>query len=222
MIGKVGVVISKLIESLTFSRRKAPVDSVASLIEFIETRAVFVAQTSLYGYLKTRMGTRYRDFFEDETYSRSIRVAAVKVAAGAISDLTIFAVAVLAEAGKLSRADAVRLALHCHGTAIRHAFSGDDKLHIPADAEATFALRAGATDWAFAADGENAFAGSPEDLVRYAPVIDEFKDLDREIVTNSIRFRWVEVRDQYRKLLQVEPVLAEWAHGPVPIGEAGA
>ena len=51
-----------------------------------------------------------------------------------------------------------------------------------------------ATDWAAAAAGEAAFAGSAADLVRVAPVAEEFKALDRPIVRNSMRFRWREVR----------------------------
>ena len=43
---------------------KSRIDNLASLIDFIHTRAAYVAQTSLYGYLKTRMGTRYRVIFE--------------------------------------------------------------------------------------------------------------------------------------------------------------
>jgi hypothetical protein len=41
-------------------------------------------------------------------------------------------------------------------------------------------------------------------LLRYAPIVDEFKELDREIVRNSIRFRWRDVRAQLRRRLRPE------------------
>ena len=67
---------------------------------------------------------------------------------------------------------------------------------MPPDADEAFAGRARATDWAAAAAGEAAFAGSIADLVRVAPVAEEFKPLDRPIVRNSMRFAWLEVRQR--------------------------
>ena len=64
------------------------------------------------------------------------------------------------------------------------------------------------------ADGvsdDAAFTESPAGLVRWAPVMDELKELDEEIVRNSIRFRWQEVRREFarhldsRKLLDAMP-----------------
>ena len=37
-------------------RRQGPIEDAAALREFLQTRASFVAQTSLYGYLRTRTG----------------------------------------------------------------------------------------------------------------------------------------------------------------------
>ena len=51
--------------------------------------------------------------------------------------------------------------------------------------------------------------------MRFAPVIDEYKALDREIVTNSIRFRWRDARDQLRRRLDAPALAAR-------MGEAGA
>ena len=49
---------------------KSPIQTVEALTDFVETRAAYVAQTSLYGYLKTRMGTRYPHMFRDEVFFR--------------------------------------------------------------------------------------------------------------------------------------------------------
>jgi hypothetical protein len=44
--------------------------------------------------------------------------------------------------------------------------------------------------------------------VYWAPVVEELKALDEEIVRNSVRFRWQEIRQQLRLLLDAHSVLA--------------
>ena len=87
---------------------------------------------------------------------------------------------------------------------------GNDWAHVAEDATEKFRLRVESTDWDKAAQGENAFGGSARDLVRYAPVVDEFKELDGAIVANSIRFRWQDVRRQLRKRLDAEGLSDDW------------
>ena len=52
-----------------------PLDTVAALERFVGERAAFVAQTSLYGYLKTRMGMKFPRYFEDPGFAALIRTA---------------------------------------------------------------------------------------------------------------------------------------------------
>ena len=175
-------------------------DTPDALADFLRTRSSYVAQTSLYGYLKTRMGTSYRAYFEDDIFSASIRTAAQKLFLSCLADLTVFAVALSERDGALPRGGAVALALRCFRQAAEHSLAEAGAGPVPADTLEQFALRVRAIDWA-AAEGRHAFAGSEADLIRFAPVIDEYKALDREIVTNSIRFRWRDVRDQLRRRL---------------------
>ena len=73
-----------------------------------------------------------------------------------------------------------------------------------------FASRSGLTDWDAAGVGETAFSKSPNALVEFAPVVDEYKEADREIVMNSIRFRWRDVREQLRKKIDPEAIVQDW------------
>lgn len=41
-------------------------------------------------------------------------------------------------------------------------------------------------------------------------VINEFKELDREIVTNSIRFRWRDVRETCRRRVDGDEIARDW------------
>ena len=77
-------------------RETGPIDSAAALEAFVATRSAFVAQKTLYGYVKTRMGTRYVAMFEDKAMIASLNIAKMHVFAACLSDLSIYAVATVA------------------------------------------------------------------------------------------------------------------------------
>ena len=176
-------------------------DTPERLAGFLRTRSAYVAQTALYGYLKARMGTSYRLYFEDDAFSASIRAAAGKLFLSCLADLTVFAAALCEREGGLPPGGAAALARRCFRQAAAQGLAEAGAGPPPEEALARFDRRVRAADWQAAADGRRAFAGSEADLVRFAPVIDEYKALDREIVMNSIRFRWRDVRDQLRRRL---------------------
>ena len=51
------------------------IKSKEDLKNFIQERSAHVTQTTLYGYIKTRIGSRYAMMFEDEIFSNSINIA---------------------------------------------------------------------------------------------------------------------------------------------------
>ncbi len=89
---------------------------------------------------------------------------------------------------------------------LRHAEAGE----VRAEIVERFEARIKQTHWANAAIGENAFTFSPKALLDSAPIADELKAQDAEIVTNSIRFRWRDVREQLRKRIDRDAICAEW------------
>ncbi len=197
-----------------FSERfdNSPIVSVAQMTRFVGTRAAYVAQTSLYGYLKTRMGTSFQRHFEDSTFSAVIKDSAVRLCVSCLADLTVFAVA-SARANApdtFDDASAATLAQHAYGEALATTVDAEDLARLAPNALDAFAARAAETHWPNAAIGETAFAGSTADLIRIAPVVDEFKAQDGRIVTNSIRFRWRDVRDQWRKRVDGAALAADW------------
>ena len=62
-------------------------------------------------------------------------------------------------------------------------------------------------NWTQITDDEAPFSESPVALVHWAPIMDELKQLDEEIVTNSVRFRWQEVRRDLRRNLDADAIL---------------
>ena len=189
---------------------RSPIESVEGLTHFVQTRAAYVAQTSLYGYLKTRMGTQFRELFQDAVFSVAIRRAAMKVYVSALGDLTVFAVATARSGTALGDHDAASLARSCFDDALERVLGTENPGDIPHDVVEAVRQRLLSEDWERAAEGENAFWGSARDLIRFAPVIDEFKELDSAIVVNSIRFKWRDVREQYRKRANGPAIVEDW------------
>lgn len=187
--------------------RLEPVRDAAGLAHFVQTRASFVAQTSLYGYLRTRAGMRYPELFDDEPFVASINIAKWHVWLDCVSDLAVYA------GGLLSRAPGASAT--AVGALMQTLVAGIlDETGIPPDAGDEFAAHArrlrermASCDWRAVEDGDQPFSASPASLVQWAPVIDELKQLDEGIVTNSIRFRWQEVRRDLRRCLDAPAVL---------------
>jgi hypothetical protein len=190
---------------------RRPIASVERLVDFNQMRAAYVAQTSLYGYLKTRMGTKYVALFQDDTFAASIDQAKWPVFASCLADLTVFSCALLHRNGHLDRDASAGLAIHCFRRAVEQTFPLEVGDGVGVPAIEAFQSRALLTDWHDAAESDNAFGRSPADLIAHAPVIDEFKALDSEIVMNSMRFRWRDVREQLRRRLDTAAVSDEWS-----------
>ena len=64
-------------------------------------------------------------------------------------------------------------------------------------------------DWSVDRDDDTIFSQSPDALVYWAPIAHELKKRDEEIVQNSIRFRWIEVRRNARKQLDIDSLMSQ-------------
>lgn len=211
---------SSAMKAIAIRFKATPIASSEDLVDFVHTRSSYISQTALYGYLKARIGTRYRLLFDDPVFSQAVRASAVKVFLSCLSDLTIYTVARANRSGVLSVAEADALARFCFESAAQRALFDTPDEMIPKDARSVFDARLARTNWAAHAVGLAAFKPSEIDLVLHAPVIDEFKELDREIVENSIRLRWADVREQFLKRQKPDAICAEWkakfsAHEPM-------
>ena len=188
--------------------RKRAVADAAALARFLETRASHVAQTTLYGYLRTRAGARYPELFENDAFVVSINHAKWRMWLACLSDVAAYAGGLLAHRAPGGAAAAAGEAVRRSVDAILERTGRPDDAG-PGFDEGVDALRErlGRCDWSALGDGEAAFTASPEALVRHAPIIPELMALDEEIVRNSVRFRWREVRRDLRAALDAEAVL---------------
>ena len=69
---------------------KKKIQSLDDLENFIQTKSAWVTQVTLYGYLKTRMGTRYVLHFENDVFMSSVNLAKWNIYAVALQDLTFY------------------------------------------------------------------------------------------------------------------------------------
>lgn len=196
---------------LTVRRDKAPIDSVAALCGFVSTRAAFVAQKKLYGYLKARMGTRYPSMFEDEVFVASVNIAKMHVFAAALSDLAVHAVVRVGAGAALDGPGRIALARTCFRAGLAdNAADMRDEATLAAWLTA-FDARLDGIQWANLEAGGDAFSESPRALLHWAPIADGLKRYDAEIVENSIRFAWIEIRRELARRLDARAVAADEA-----------
>ena len=193
---------------LSVRRDNDPISTVSALNYFVATRASFVSQKSLYGYLKTRMGTRYPSMFEDDVFVESINIAKAHVFAGCLSDLTIYATA---HAFDADSDDATRksVALRCYSEALAENADQLPSQFSENDSTVEFSARLDGTAWTGAALDRENFTESRRTLFEWAPIAPELKKNDLEIVRNSINFAFHEVRQDYAKRLVAAAVRAD-------------
>lgn len=196
---------------LTIRRDSGPIDSLESLCAFVSTRSAFVAQKTLYGYLKARMGTRYPSMFENDVIISSVNIAKLNVFAACLSDLAIYAAWRSLRDASFGAPDYRDLALRCFKRGLDD--NHEQILGIEAfsltDALTDFERRLALHDWDSARAAPELFTASPAALFKWAPIAPELKRDDQEIVENSIKFTWRDIRAQFEKRIDGAGIAAD-------------
>lgn len=190
--------------SLDRWRRQEPINDRESLKRFLNTRASFVGQFSLYGYLRTRAGMRYPELFDDDPFVVSINIAKWHVWLACLSDLATYTGGYLYHQPGVREQDVSLLMRQVVDEIL-------DETGVPDEAGKEFAAHAGEVRkriasclWHAITDDEAPFSESPDALVQWAPIVKDLKEVDEEIVKNSIRFRWQKVRRDLRHLMDAD------------------
>ena len=198
-LGKIG---------LGTSRDTAPLSDAISLGIFLQTRASHVTQTSLYGYLRTRAGTRYPELFEQPDILQSINMAKWQIWLACLSDLTVYVGGLIYQRSDATSADICVLLSAVVDTILKETGIPDEAAAEFQDTAESVRIRLANCDFSTITDNDVAFVKSPAALFYWAPIADELKNRDQEIVENSVRFRWQEIRRSTRKLLQAKALMA--------------
>ena len=195
----------------------SPISTLDTPAEFNRTRAAHVARTALYGYLKTRTGIRYPTIFQDDRFTVSINLSKSRMFAACLADPAGFATAPVARDSDMSSDEKAAFAHVCYGEALGRTASESTFRIDTAEVIARFAECCSAVNRGPAAIGEAAFIQSSEASIESAPIADELKQYDTEIVGNSIRFRRRDVRDQLKRRLDADaPVIARTGEAETP------
>jgi hypothetical protein len=192
-------------------RETAPIDSVAKFEDFVATRSTYLAQKTLFGYVKTRMGIRYPAMFEDKNIIASLNIAKLHVFAACLSDLTVYAVATVLHGAAVGNDDRRTLARRCYAAGLRETIPDPPTEFSAQDDIGEFDRRLDETDWQRGALTPENFTRSPRALVRWAPIADNLKKFDGEIIENSVKYAWRDIREQFHKRLDAGAVAADWS-----------
>lgn len=203
----------KKLKSLLVSfglRSEDPVKTRKELINFIDSRAAFVSQITLYTYVKARAGTQYPKLFENANFLTSLKIARWHIYGAAVCDLTLFAAAQLKVHAGLSNDAANHFSASILDDILPN-YPQDDIANDQFTAMcARGKQRAAIADWNDIALGPAAFQSSSDAVFRWAPIADELKCDDEEILRNSIHLRWIGVRRDLKAVFQYAAIADDW------------
>ena len=178
---------------------KKSLTNLDDLENFIQTKSAWVSQVTLYGYLKTRMGTRYVLHFENDEFMKSVNLAKWNIYAVALQDLTFFTFSYLKS--NMNYQD-VEKAKDIFLKILDDETTNKMPQSIIDEAKKNFYERFQNIEWNLYHDNLP-FNPSALSLYKWAPIADELKILDRKIVLNSMILKWDIIKKEFKDRIQL-------------------
>ena len=177
---------------------KKKIKNIDELKEFIQKKSAWVSQVTLYGYLKTRMGTRYVLHFDNEVLLESINKAKWNIYSVALQDLTFFAFSYL---NTFFNYQEVNNAKKIYEAILDDEISNGMPLDVIEKEKKNFEERLQKINWKTHFNSLP-FNDSALSLYDWAPIAEELKVLDRKIVLNSMILKWDNIKEEFIKLIK--------------------
>ena len=171
------------------------INSKEDLKNFIQERSAHVTQTTLYGYIKTRIGSRYAMMFEDEVFLKSINLAKWNIYMAALTDCTFYVFSYLIDKKNLNQNDALEVFLKI----LESEKSNGLENMLFENTKLEFNQRLREIDWKNY-HSDNPFKNSGLSLLKWSPIAENLKVFDKEIVLNSIKLKWNLVENDFKDL----------------------
>ena len=172
---------------------KKKISNLDELENFIQTKSAWVTQVTLYGYLKTRMGTRYVLHFENDEFMGSVNLAKWNIYSVALQDLTFFTFSKLkADFNYQEMKNAEEIFFKILDDETSNKMPQD----IIEEAKKNFIERMKSINWD-TYHNDLPFNPSALSLYKWAPIAEELKNLDRKIVLNSVILKWNVVKKEF-------------------------
>ena len=178
---------------------KKKINSLDELESFIQSKSAWVTQVTLYGYLKTRMGTRYVLHFENDKFMESVNLAKWNMYAVALQDLTFYSFSYLKikfNYNEMNKAEEIFLKI------LDDEITNKMPLDIIEEAKKNFKDRLQNINWDIYYS-DLPFNPSALSLYKWAPIAEELKTLDRKIVLNSVILKWDIVKKEFEERIKI-------------------
>ena len=171
------------------------ISSTDELNKFMQQQSAYISQATLFGYLKTRIGSRYVSHFNDEKFLASVNMAKVEIYLAALEDFALYVTSYMS----------TERSIYIKGSMedmFLNMISEDENLKLNNNrkikAHEHFKIRLNSMDMEKFYLNEP-FKNSSETLYRFAPIADELKIQDRDIILNSMILKWKHVTDDLKK-----------------------
>ena len=174
---------------------KKKIKNLDELESFIQSKSAWVTQVTLYGYLKTRMGTRYVLHFENDTFMKSVNLAKWNIYSTALQDLTFFTFSFLK--ANLNYQDTDK-AKEIFFKILDDEITNKMPLDLIDETKKIFNERSQNINWG-SYYSDLPFNPSALSLYKWAPIAEELKMLDRKIVLNSVILKWDLVKKEFEE-----------------------
>ena len=176
---------------------KKKIKNTKDLTEFIQKKSSWVSQVTLYGYLKTRMRTKYVLMFDDEIFLTSINKAKWNIYSIALQDLTFYCLSYLYV---FYNYDLTTKANDIYEEFLNDEIKNGMPQEVISKGKEKFKERLEKINWRKYYNSwpfnESALA-----LYEWSPVAQELKNLDRKIVLNSMILKWENIQKEFIKLI---------------------
>ena len=177
---------------------KRKIGNLDELESFVQSKSAWVTQVTLYGYLKTRMGTRYVLHFENDKFMESVNQAKWNIYSVALQDLTFFTFSYLKVNFNYQDTDKAK---EIFFKILDDEISNKMPLDLIEETKQSFNERFKNIDWNnYCIDLP--FNPSALSLFKWAPIADELKTLDRKIVLNSMILKWDIVKKEFKERIK--------------------
>jgi hypothetical protein len=171
------------------------INSKEDLQKFIQQRSAHITQTTLYGYLKTRMGHKFTIMVDDDIFSKSINIAKWNIYMVALADCTFYVFSNLISKKNLKDNNSKEIFLNI----IKKEKENGLGEEIYSKAKENFLKRYEKIDFN-KYYLEDPFKESCLALYDWSPIADELKVLDKKIVLNSMSLKWNLIIDEFKNL----------------------
>ena len=189
---------------INFLKRQNRIDEIESLRIFVLSRSSYIAQFSLYGYLKARAGTQYVSLIKDPLFASSMKTARNRIFFACLMDLTLHVLKTINAQKQQNFQNLIPFArqffIKTLDKAPEEVFESLEREKVILEFEKHLSRH----NWSSSYDSHESFSGSRSALLNWAPVVEEFKIQDEEIVSNSIHFKWLRVCEEFEKLTDFE------------------